>query len=82
MSTSNLPRREWLKKMAFSVGAVAVAPTALWATTVEQAQRNNQKFLYKNSAFDEFTPPKFPFHIDREDHEVCRRWHIVKSSRL
>ena len=60
MSTSNLPRREWLKKMAFSVGAVAVAPTALWATTVEQAQRNNQKFLYKNSAFDEFTPPKFP----------------------
>lgn len=60
MSTSNLHRRDWLKKMALSVGAVAVAPTALWAATVEEAQKNNQKFLYRNTSFDEFTPPRMP----------------------
>ena len=46
--------------MALSVGAVAVAPTALWAATVEEAQKNNQKFLYRNTSFDEFTPPRMP----------------------
>ncbi|WP_290475405.1 MULTISPECIES: hypothetical protein [unclassified Leeuwenhoekiella] len=60
MTSSELPRRDWIKKLALSIGAVAVAPTALWADTVEKARRNNQKFLYQNSVFDEFTPPKFP----------------------
>ncbi len=60
MTPSKLPRRDWLKKLALTVGAVAVAPTSLWAKNVENAQRNNQKFLYQNPVFDEFTPPKFP----------------------
>ncbi|PHQ30243.1 pyridoxal phosphate-dependent aminotransferase [Leeuwenhoekiella nanhaiensis] len=60
MTTSELPRRDWIKKLALSIGAVAVAPTALWADTVETARRNNQKFLYQNPVFDEFTPPKIP----------------------
>ena len=60
MTPSKLPRRDWLKKLAFTAGAVAIAPTSLWAATVETAQRKNQKFLYQNPVFDEFTPPKFP----------------------
>ncbi|MGO4911310.1 pyridoxal phosphate-dependent aminotransferase [Leeuwenhoekiella sp. W20_SRS_FM14] len=60
MNSSDLPRRDWLKKITFSMGALALAPTALWANAVENAQANNQKFIYKNPVFDEFTPPKFP----------------------
>ena len=40
MTSSELPRRDWIKKLALSIGAVAVAPTALWADTVEKARRN------------------------------------------
>ena len=60
MKNSPLARRDWLKKMALSVGAVTIAPATLWAEAVEKAQAKNQKFLYKNAVFDEFTPPKMP----------------------
>ena len=60
MNSSDLPRRDWLKKITFSMGALAIAPTALWANAVENAQANNQKFIYQNPVFEEFTPPKFP----------------------
>ena len=60
MSTKQLPRRDWIKKSLLSLGAAAVIPSALWANTVEEAQRGNRKFLYHSSSFNEFTPPKFP----------------------
>ena len=60
MITSEFPRRDWLKKVALSMGAVALAPSAVWASAVEKAQSKNQKFLYQNPVFDEFTPPKIP----------------------
>ncbi|MFI8379678.1 pyridoxal phosphate-dependent aminotransferase [Leeuwenhoekiella sp. NPDC079379] len=60
MNSSELPRRDWLKKITLSMGALALAPTALWANSVESARAKNQKFIYQNPVFDEFTPPRFP----------------------
>ncbi len=60
MTSSQLPRRDWLKKMTLSIGAIAVAPATVWTNTVEIAQTKNQRFLYQNPIFDEFTPPKMP----------------------
>ena len=57
----SLNRREWLKRGALAIGAVAVAPTDLWAKSVAEAQSKNNKFLFKYSnSFNEYTPPKFP----------------------
>ena len=57
----SLNRREWLKRGALAMGAVAVAPTDLWAKTVAEAQSKNNKFIYNYSnSFDEYTPPRFP----------------------
>lgn len=53
-------RRNWLKKSAIAVGAMAFAPQQIWANSVEAAQRENRKFLYHKSTFNEFTPPKMP----------------------
>ena len=57
----SLNRREWLKRGALAMGAVAVAPTDLWAKSVAEAQSKNNKFLFKYSnSFNEYTPSKFP----------------------
>ena len=57
----SLNRREWLKRGALAMGAVAVAPSDLWAKSVAEAQSKNNKFLFNYSnSFDEYTPPKFP----------------------
>ena len=57
----SLNRREWLKRGALAMGAVAIAPTDLWAKSVAEAQSKNNKFLFKYSnSFNEYTPPKFP----------------------
>lgn len=43
------------------MGAVAVAPSDLWAKSIAEAQSKNNKFLFNYSnSFDEYTPPKFP----------------------
>ncbi|MEH6407881.1 MAG: histidinol-phosphate transaminase [Leeuwenhoekiella sp.] len=60
MKPQSLNRRQWLKTGALAFGAVAVAPTSLWSKTVEDAQKQNRRFLYTHNSFNEFTPPKFP----------------------
>lgn len=60
MGVSKVNRRDWLKKGALVMGALAVAPQDLWAGAVEEAQVNNRKFLYHSNTFNEYTPPRFP----------------------
>ncbi len=60
MTTTQISRREWLRKGFLTFGAMTLVPTEIWSNTVKDAQRNNSKFLYQNPVFDEFTPPKFP----------------------
>lgn len=57
MSSSTINRRNLLKKGAIALGAIALAPQDLWAKTVQDAQRNQHKFLYTSPHFNEFTPP-------------------------
>ncbi|UZO80159.1 histidinol-phosphate aminotransferase family protein [Aquimarina sp. ERC-38] len=60
MRTTQINRRDWLKKGFLTFGAMTIVPSEMWSNTVINAQQNNRKFLYQNSVFDEFTPPKFP----------------------
>ncbi|MHA7058674.1 pyridoxal phosphate-dependent aminotransferase [Aquimarina sp. M1] len=60
MTTTQIDRREWLKKGVLAFGAMAFVPSEIWSNAVIEAQQNNQKFLYQNPVFDEFTPPEFP----------------------
>ncbi|WP_299611156.1 histidinol-phosphate transaminase [uncultured Aquimarina sp.] len=60
MTNTHINRREWLKKGVLTLGSIALIPSDIWANTVIEAQRHNQKFLYQNSLFDEFTPPELP----------------------
>ncbi|KAA1244967.1 histidinol-phosphate transaminase [Aquimarina sp. RZ0] len=60
MTTTQIDRREWLKKGFLTFGAMALVPSEIWSDTVTDAQKNNRKFLYQNPVFDEFTPPEFP----------------------
>ncbi|RZS92649.1 pyridoxal phosphate-dependent aminotransferase [Aquimarina brevivitae] len=53
-------RRQWLQNGLLAMGGIALAPTSVWGEVVKQAQQNNQRFLFQNSYFDEFTPPEFP----------------------
>ncbi|MFI2741528.1 pyridoxal phosphate-dependent aminotransferase [Zhouia sp. PK063] len=55
-------RREWFKKSALAVGALAFTPKEVWSAAVDEAQFKNHKFLNNayNSDFKEYTPPKFP----------------------
>ncbi|MDT0643812.1 histidinol-phosphate transaminase [Zunongwangia sp. F363] len=60
MKTSSNARRDWIKKSLLSLGAVAVAPHVVWSRRVENAIGNNSKFLFHNTHFNEYTPPRFP----------------------
>lgn len=60
MELNKVNRRDWLKKGALALGAMAVAPQDLWASAVKEAQISNRKFLYKSNTFNEYTPPRFP----------------------
>lgn len=60
MITTQINRREWLKKGFLTFGAMALVPSEIWSNTVIDARQNNRKFLYQNPVFDEFTPPEFP----------------------
>lgn len=52
-------RRDWIKKSALIVGAMALTPYDIWAKKSLEAQQNNEPFLYpEHFAFNEFTPPK------------------------
>lgn len=60
MKTSNLSRRDWLKKGALTLGGLALMPSDIWAHAVETAQTNQTKYLFPTTnSFNEFTPPKF-----------------------
>lgn len=61
MNYNNLNRREWLKKGALAMGALALSPQDLWSKTVDVAREQNQRFLFpSHTNFNEFTPPRFP----------------------
>ncbi|SDS43019.1 histidinol-phosphate aminotransferase [Polaribacter sp. KT25b] len=58
MKTTNLSRREWLKKGTLTLGALALVPHEIWSSNVEISQKENSTFLYNsNNYFNEFTPP-------------------------
>jgi len=58
MKTSNLSRREWLKKGTLTLGAMALVPHDIWSSNVLAAQKEGRTFLYSsNNYFNEFTPP-------------------------
>ena len=60
MTSTQINRRDWLKKGALTLGALALTPSEIWSNTVIEAQQSNRKFLYQNPVFDEFTPPELP----------------------
>lgn len=58
MKSSNLTRREWLKRGSLTLGALALVPHEIWSNNVLTAQKENRTFLYNtNNYFNEFTPP-------------------------
>ncbi|WP_405609522.1 pyridoxal phosphate-dependent aminotransferase [Polaribacter sp. Asnod1-A03] len=58
MKTTNLSRREWLKKGTLTIGAMALVPHEIWSSNVLAAQKEGRTFLYSsNNYFNEFTPP-------------------------
>lgn len=58
MKSANVTRRNWLKKSALGLGAIALIPTEVWSSNVLNAQSENRTFLYNaNNEFNEFTPP-------------------------
>ncbi|MCG1034782.1 pyridoxal phosphate-dependent aminotransferase [Polaribacter sargassicola] len=58
MKTTNLSRREWLKKGTLTIGAMALVPHDIWSRNVLAAQKEGRTFLYSsNNYFNEFTPP-------------------------
>lgn len=60
MNTSQISRRNWLKKGALTMAGMAMIPQDFWANAVEQAQLENRTFIFKTSnTFNEFTPPIF-----------------------
>ncbi|WP_439128289.1 pyridoxal phosphate-dependent aminotransferase [Polaribacter sp.] len=70
MNSGNFNRREWLKKGALSLGALAFMPSDIWSASVLEAQNNNSPFLFNSSGvFNEFTPP----FLDKEEDLVILR---------
>lgn len=60
MKTSQISRRNWLKKGALTMAGIAMMPQDIWAKTVEQAQLEKRPFLFNTTnTFNEFTPPIF-----------------------
>lgn len=58
MKTTNLTRRQWLKRGSLTLGALALVPHEVWSNNVLAAQKENRPFLYThNNYFNEFTPP-------------------------
>lgn len=58
MKSTNLSRREWLKKGTLTLGAMALVPHEIWSANVLTAQKENRTFLYNsNNYFNEYTPP-------------------------
>lgn len=53
-------RRKWLQSGMLAIGGIALTPNSLWANMVSQARNENRKFLFRNSVFNEYTPPEFP----------------------
>ncbi|GLB51377.1 histidinol-phosphate aminotransferase [Neptunitalea chrysea] len=51
-------RRNWIKKSALGIGAVAATPFTTWANRVVIANETNSTFLHPETfPFNEFTPP-------------------------
>lgn len=70
MKSSNISRRDWLKKGSFALGALALVPTEIWSKNVVLAHEENRPFLYSaNNYFNEFTPP---LEIDEEELTILR----------
>lgn len=57
MNSYKFNRRNLLKKGALSLGLLAMAPQDIWAKTVQEAQLNQDTFLFAGEHFNEFTPP-------------------------
>ncbi len=58
MSSSQISRRNWLKRGSLTMAGLALMPTEIWAKSVEIAQQNNSTFIFDSSnTFNEFTPP-------------------------
>jgi len=58
MKTTNLSRRQWLKRGTLTIGAMALIPHEIWSNNVLAAQKEGRTFLYNsNNYFNEFTPP-------------------------
>ncbi|MEO9571147.1 MAG: histidinol-phosphate transaminase [Polaribacter sp.] len=58
MKSTNISRREWLKKGTLTLGALALVPHDIWSSNVIAAQKEGRTFLYNsNNFFNEFTPP-------------------------
>ena len=58
MKTTNFNRRQWLKRGALTLGAMALVPHDIWSSNVLTAQKEGRTFLYSsNNYFNEFTPP-------------------------
>lgn len=58
MNTTQLSRRNWLKKGTLTLAGMAMMPSDIWANAVENAQINNSPFLFSTkNTFNEFTPP-------------------------
>lgn len=60
MNSTDLSRRNWLRKSTLTLGALALLPNDIWSLAVEEAQENNSLFLFNTAnTFNEYTPPVF-----------------------
>jgi len=46
MKTTDLSRRDWLKRGTLSLAAMALIPSDIWAIAVEDAHQKNKPFLF------------------------------------
>ena len=57
MQAVNFNRRNLLKKGSLALGLFALTPYDIWSRAVEQAHIDDNRYLFSNSAFNEFRPP-------------------------
>ena len=70
MKTSNLSRRDWLKRGSLALGALTLVPSEIWSHNVALANEENRPFLYaSNNYFNEYTPP---FATNEEELTILR----------
>ncbi|PNW28127.1 pyridoxal phosphate-dependent aminotransferase [Formosa algae] len=58
MNSSQISRRNWLKRGGLTMAGLALMPTEIWAKSVEIAQQKGSTYIFDSSnTFNEFTPP-------------------------